>query len=87
MRLRIKANSFAMQRYLEVDGGGITFCETAFMGGKRRFQFSQIDLVLMSSENQLSLQVGTEVFQLPVDPRNKKHQQVIDALIRGVSTA
>ena len=87
MRLRIKANSIAMQRYIEVDSGGIVFVETAFAGGKRRFQFREVDLVLMSPDNHLSFQVGQEVFRIPVKPNNKKHQQVISALIQEVSRA
>jgi hypothetical protein len=85
MKLKIKANSFATQRYLELDAGGITFCETAFIGGRRRFRFDQVELVLMSKDNNLSFQVGQEVFQLPVNPKNKKHEAVINALLQGVS--
>lgn len=87
MRLRIKANSLATQRYIEVDVGGVLFVETAFAGGKRRFRFHEVELVLMSPDNHLSFQVGQEVFRIPVKPNNKKHQQVINALIQGVSGA
>jgi hypothetical protein len=84
MRLRIKANTIATVRWMEVDSYGVTFCETAFTGGKRRFRFHDIDLVLMSPDNVLAFQVGQEVFSLPVKPKNKKHQRVIDALLAGV---
>jgi hypothetical protein len=87
MRLKIKANTLATQRYMEIDSGGITFVETAFAGGKRRFGFHEVDLVLMAPDNYLSFQVGQEVFRLLVKPNNKKHQQVINALIQGVSGA
>ena len=85
MSLKIKANSFAMQRYLQVDAGSVTFCETAFTGGKRTFAFQEIETVIMSTDNLLAFQVGQEVFSLPVNPSKKKHQQVIDALVQGVS--
>jgi hypothetical protein len=85
MSLRIKANTFATQRYLQVDPGGVVFVETSLTGGKRRFQFHEIESVLISKDNLLAFQVGQEVFSLPVKPAKKKHQQVINALIQGVS--
>ncbi len=84
MSLKISANSFATQRYLVVKAGGVTFCETSFMGGQRRFRFEEIDAVLMSTDNVLAFQVGQEVFSLPVKPSKPKHQQTIDALVEGV---
>jgi hypothetical protein len=87
MSLKIKANSLTTQRYLEVDSGGVVFCETALAGGRRRFQFHQIDLVLMSPDNHLSFQVGLEVFRLPIKPNKKAHQDVINALVQEVSRA
>jgi hypothetical protein len=72
---------------MEIDSGGITFVETSFSGGKRRFQFREVDVVLMSPDNHLSFQVGQEVFRIPVKPNNKTHQQVINALIQEVSRA
>jgi len=87
MGLRIKANTFLMKRYLEVDSGGVTFCETAFAGGARRFGFHEIDCVLLSETHVLSFQVKQEVFRLPTRPDKEKHQRVIDTLIYEVRRA
>lgn len=82
MGLKIKANSFAMNRWLEVVPHGVVFCETAAFGGKREFEFREIECVLISSEGVLSFQVGNEIFSLPV--KQEKHREVIDALLNGV---
>jgi hypothetical protein len=84
MGLRIKANSAFVARYLDVEKNGVTFCETAAMGGQRVFRFDQIECVLMSPENVLSFQVGREVFSLPVKPNYLVHEQAIAALLQGV---
>lgn len=84
MSLKIKANTLATQRYLEVNSAGVTFCETALMGGRRTFPFRQIDMILMSPDNVLSFQVGNEVFKLPVKPDHPQHRQVIDTLLQEV---
>lgn len=85
MGWKIKSNSLFIQRYLVVDSFGVTFCETAFTGGKRKFRFDQIDCVCMSPENLLSLQVGNEIFSLPVNPRKKRHQEAVSALLNGLA--
>ncbi len=82
MGLKIKANTFFTQRYLKVAPDGVVFCETALAGGIRKFRFEQIFCVCMSGENLLSFQVGQEVFSLPVKPNNRKHQEVVSALLR-----
>lgn len=81
---RIKANTFFMQRYMDVDDYGVTFCETAIGGGKRRFGYDEIECVCMSPENLLSFQVGNEVFSLPINPKKRKHQEAVSALIGGL---
>ena len=48
MSLTIKANTFATKRYLEVHSGGVIFCETSALGGRRTFTYQQIDCVLLS---------------------------------------
>lgn len=82
---RIKANTFFMQRYLDVDAYGVTYCETALAGGKRRFRYDQIECVCMSPENLLSFQVGSEVFSLPIKPNKRKHQEAVSALLSGLA--
>lgn len=87
MSLKISANTFFLRRYLEIDSSGITFCETAALGGTRTFRFDQVDCVLMSNDNVLSFQVGQEVFSLPTKPRKRRHQEAIETFVREVKRA
>ncbi len=87
MALRIRASSFFTARILTVDAKGVTHLESAFVGGKRKFQFSEIDAVLMSSKSVLSFQVGNEVFSIPTKPGNRRHQEVIATLVGNVHAA
>lgn len=84
MRWRIKANTFFTHRYLEVHDLGVTFVETAIAGGRRKFRFEQIDCVYMSPQNQLSLQIGTEMLSVPVNPKKRKHQEAVSALLTAL---
>jgi len=83
MALKISNNSLFTKHYLSVDSGGIQFYDNSAFGGKR-FPFSRIDCVLMSVDNKLSFQVGKEVFSIPTDPNNAKHQEAINALLQEV---
>jgi hypothetical protein len=85
MGLTINGSSLIVKRYLTVKDWGVIFMETAALGGKRKFQFGQIDYVLISPTNVLSFQVGQEVFQIPTKPGKVKHQQVIQQLLESVS--
>ena len=87
MSVTIRASSFFMKRYLTVKDQGVVFMETAALGGKRRFQFGQIDYVLMSPTNVLSFQVGQEIFSIPVKPWKPKHQLAMQKLKDGVSSS
>jgi len=84
MAFKIKANSFATNRYLEVHSGGVIWCETAFAGGRRTFTYNQIDCVLLSPASVLSVQVGNEVFSLPINQGKQAHRQAVEALIQGL---
>lgn len=84
MGLKIKGSTFVEVRVLIVERDGVRFQQTAFMGGKRRFAFSQIDSVLMSPNNELSFQVGDEVFTVPTKPGKRGHEAAIAALLEGV---
>jgi hypothetical protein len=80
MALKIRANSFFVTRYLKLKDWGVIFMETAAIGGRRKFTWGQIDFILMSPENVLSLQVGNEVFSIPTKPTKPVHQKVIAQL-------
>lgn len=87
MALKIKANTLIYNRNILVDERGVEFYETAFIGGKRRFGFHQIQVVLLSNKNILSFQVGIEVFSLPVKPDKRKHAELIETLVSKVKCA
>jgi hypothetical protein len=87
MSLVIRANTFFTKRVLKVDPDGVTHLESSFLGGRRKFRFHEIGCVLMSSQRVLSFQVGNEVFKVPTNPRNHRHQETIRALIGAVRTA
>ena len=87
MALTIRANTFFTKRGLKVDSEGVTHLETSFLGGRRKFSFREIGCVLMSSQCVLSFQVGSEVFSVPTNPRNRRHQETIQALVGAVRTA
>jgi len=87
MALKIKASDLITQRYLVVDSSGVEFKETAFVGGRRRFAFHEIDCVMLSTEGALSFQVGREVFSIRTKRDNRKHQEVIDTLVRELKAS
>lgn len=84
MALKISNSSLFSKHYLSVDSGGVRFYENAAFGGLKRFPFSQIECVLISSNHTLSFQVGKNVFSIPTKPDNAKHQEVINALLQEV---
>ncbi|MBC8009756.1 MAG: hypothetical protein H7067_06640 [Burkholderiales bacterium] len=53
----------------------------------RRVSYRQINLLLLSSSNQLSLRIGPEYFTIPFKPDDAKHQQVLEALVAGLARA
>jgi hypothetical protein len=84
MSLTIKANTFATKRYLEVHSGGVVYCETSALGGRRTFTYQQIDCVLLSPASVLSFQVGNEVFSLPINQGKPVHRQAVEAMLEGL---
>lgn len=84
MSYTIKANTFSTKRYLEVHSGGVVFCETSALGGRRTFTYQQIDCVLLSPASMLSIQVGEEIFSLPINQGKLEHRQAVEALLAGL---
>jgi hypothetical protein len=84
MGLVIRASSFLDSRYLKVTPEGVLFRDNEFFHPRKRFVFRQIDCVVMSADSVLSFQVGNEVFSIRTKPSNRKHQEVIRALMGGV---
>ncbi len=84
MALKISTSDPVTQRSLAVADDGVEFCETALLGGKRRFRFEEIDSVLLSPKGLLSFQVGREIFSIPVRRGDRKDEEVIEALVRAL---
>lgn len=87
MAFQINANDLVTKRFLRIASDGVEFCETSIGGGARHFRFSDIVCILLSPENKLSFQVGQEVFTIPVNTENAKHQEVIAMFVQEVRRA
>lgn len=83
MALKISQSSLLARHILTVRKNGIKFYG-ASLWGTRRFRFEEIDCVLLSTDHQLSFQVGREVFTIATKTSSKKHQAAIAALLAGV---
>lgn len=66
------------------DDNGLVHCETALVAGKRRFSYAKVDNIFISPSNQLTIQIGNEVFSVRFNPRKAQHQQFIDELCKRV---
>lgn len=85
MKYRITVSSFFETHSLEVKPDEVVYRQTAFSGGVRRIKFYQIELILISPGNLLSLQVGNEVLSIPFKPQDAKHQSALAELLRLVN--
>lgn len=87
MAHKITHRSFADNRTLEVHAEGVRFTEASGFSSHREFRFDEILCVLLSPENLLSFQAGSEVFSVPTDPANAAHQAALEALLAGVNAS
>lgn len=86
MALTISASTLLVKRYLKVKDRGVKFYESAIIGATRTFKFSDIEFVLMSPTNVLSVQVDDEVFSIQTKLGNAKHEMVIQKLLERAAT-
>jgi hypothetical protein len=84
MSLKISKGSLFEKSFLVVDKKGIKVYSSAISASTRRIRFDQIECVLMSADNRLSVQVGQDIFTIQTDAGSEKHQAVIDALLAGI---
>jgi hypothetical protein len=84
MALKISNNSLFKRHVLSVDSGGVRFCESLFLSGTARFSFRSIECVLLSADHILSFQVGNDLYRIPTNPANPRHQEVIATLLQEV---
>ena len=87
MTFVIRASSFFVKRYLKVTDQGVDFMETAATGGRKRFNFGQIEFILLSPAQVLSFQVGNEVFSIQTNPNKPKHVAAIRELLARVGAS
>jgi hypothetical protein len=87
MALKITSSGLFTKTWLKVQSDGVKFCEAAVGSSKRHFRFSQIECILMSPDNKLSFQVGKEIFSIPINPANQKHQSVMATFVSEVQRA
>ena len=82
MSLKIKANSFATKRILEVHSGGVTFLRDCGIWWNKELRVQSDRLCLsFAGGNLLSIQAGTEVVSLPMKTYDPKHRQVLETLL------
>jgi hypothetical protein len=81
MKMRIAANTLVTRHYLEVTETGVTFCETATVGGVRHVTFDQIDAVTKGADSGLALQIGREILKIPVDYSKADHRTIVARLV------
>ena len=84
MGLKIKASSLLEKRSLEVVQGGVVYTSGAVLSSPRSFTFGEIDYVMLSMDDVLSLQAGQEMISIQTRPGKPEHAQVIKALLRGL---
>jgi len=82
MRLKISKSGLFTKQYLIVDAHGVKLYESSMSWGAKRQRFDQIDCVLLAPDHKLSVQIGQEVFTIPTNPGNEKHQTVIRTLVQ-----
>lgn len=86
MKLRIRSSGFVTSKSLTVDEQGVKLAGFSFLSNQR-FNFKDIDYILMSDNNELSLQIKQEVFTIPVRPYKDKDAKVVAALLEEVRRA
>ena len=86
MKYKISSSGFFSSKSLTVDSSGVTFSGYSLMTNNN-FNFKEIDYILMSDNNELSLQIKLDVFAIPVKPDKDKHKKVIDLLLQEVRRA
>jgi len=83
MNHKIDASSLLRRRFLKVKEKNVQFYGESFWGG-RNFRYAEIDTVLLSPRNELSFQVGNEVFTIETREDKPKHQAAIAALLHNL---
>jgi hypothetical protein len=84
MKPKISAGSLFKNHWLKVRPDGVFFYESTIGFGVRKFRFDQIDCVLLSPADELSFQVGNEVFTIPMKPTKAAHQYALAMFVDGV---
>ena len=87
MKPKIGAGNLFKNHWLKVRPDGVQFYESSIGFGTRKFRFDQIDCVLLSPNDDLSFQVGREVFSIRMKPTRAAHQLALAMLVDGVQNS
>lgn len=80
MNLKINAGTLVGKHFLEVTDTGVVFMESSAFGSTKKFSFDQIDAVLRS-DTLLSVQVGRDLYRIPISPQNALHRSAMARLV------
>jgi hypothetical protein len=85
MDLKIRESGPFVRRSLAVLPAAIIYEQKDFEGSQeRRFQFREIECILLAANDELSLQVKGKVYAIQIRPQEKQHRQAIKNLLEGV---
>lgn len=81
MKHKIKGGSLFETRSLALKPDKVLFAEGVIFASQRKFNYSEIEYVLLGKDNVLSFQVGQQIFRIPVRPGNTKDQAAISYFV------
>ncbi len=87
MALVIKQHGFLTSKYLKVKDQYLTISVPSLVSNRQYWEYSNIDFILMSPDNVLSIQQGGEVFSIRTKPSRAKHQRTIRRLVELTASA
>ncbi len=82
MNFLINDSSFLEVRKLNVGEFSASFSEGVAFASTRKIEYSQIDYIVLSDANQLTIGVGTTRYTLGINPKNETHMQAVRILVQ-----
>ena len=65
---------------IELGKSSLIYVKTQALGGMRNIPIQDIDCVLLSIDNKLSIQCGKKIYTIPIDQNNDDHLEFIKRL-------
>jgi hypothetical protein len=87
MALKITSSDLAERRALIVDEAGVRFQEGVLYTGTRRIPFADIEAIVLSPKGLLCIQAGQRLHKIQTKVGDRRHREVIDALVSGAKAA